>query len=161
MAIYKLTRFLAILMNYLCLKQQTSTIYYSNSILSKWIICPYVIWISQNIRENLLWKIGLFVNETETLCGKGIVFFFTLSIYTFFYSFKFLCLLNFLFSHSHLCYNVHWLCLCFYSDFTSPLTSPDRILNIVTVERDEKSEDGEEHDGDGRQHKATGASGDL
>ena len=70
-------------------------------------------------------------------------------------------MLNFLFSHSHLCYNVHWLCLCFYSDFTSPLLSPDRILNIVTVERDEKSEDGEEHDGVGRQHKATGASGDL
>ena len=51
-------------------------------------------------------------------------------------------------------------CLCLYPDFTS-LSSPDRILNIVTVKRDEEPEDGEEHDGIGCQHETTGASGDL
>ena len=41
------------------------------------------------------------------------------------------------------------------------LSSPDGILNIVTVEGDEEAEDGQEHDGIGRQHQPTRASGDL
>ena len=41
------------------------------------------------------------------------------------------------------------------------LSSPDRVLDVVSVEGDEEAEDCEEHDGVGCQHQAAGAPGDL